>query len=140
MPQLWTPATVQRSRALAVVFEPGRGQNPYGPYTVAEPPELPSKLALGCWLVYPHEWGVEDGEDQVWRDQLFSACLARQLDVLIKVQRRMDLTVAFSALLVPPIDQLTASVAAVTTFRDHDWPIPTENAVKTGRQLPDPLT
>jgi len=117
------------------VFEPGPGTTPVGPYTVPEPTVLVDKLTQGCWAVYPHEWSAEDGEDERWRTRLSSLCLARGWDVLIQVQQRMSLTVAFSAALVPPVDQLTLSVAAVTAYREKDLPIPTEHDFLT-RQRP----
>lgn len=114
-----------------MVFEPGIGQRLSGPYMVAEPHELVGKLLLGAWLMYPHKWSREDGAAQVWRDDLHSACRERQLEVLVQVQARMDLTVALNAARVPPIEQLTASVAAIAAFRDRDQPISTEMRLTT---------
>ncbi|MFJ7216561.1 hypothetical protein [Amycolatopsis sp. NPDC098790] len=133
MSRLWTPDGAVRARAAGIVFSPGPATTPDGPYTVADPTALVDKLAQGCWVIYPHEWSIEDGEDQHWRSRLSRLCLTRSWDILIQVQKRMSLTVAFSTALVPPVDQLTLSVSAVTAYREKDLPIPTEHEFLTRR-------
>ncbi|WP_158884774.1 hypothetical protein [Amycolatopsis anabasis] len=132
MVRLWTPSAARTFAAPAVVFEPGT-HHPFGPYTVAEHHELAGKLKLGYWLIYPHEWSAEDGGPQRWRENLQALCAARLLEVVIHTQHRMCLDVAFNAAAVPPIPQLTESVAAVAYHRDLDRPVPSELSAKAHR-------
>ena len=106
---------------------------PADPYYVRDAAELAQKLALGLWLVFPHERLGDECDLPTWKAAVRDACA--QLDVVERVVTilRKDLTIVFNAEKVPNADEIPASVSLTELDRWTERELRPELPVRVAR-------
>jgi hypothetical protein len=103
------------------------------PYHVRDVAELAQKLAVGNWVVFPHENLGDQCDLDTWLAAVADACA--ELDVVERVVTipRKDLTIVFNAELPPAEGQVHDSVRRVELDRWMGRQLRAELAVRTAR-------
>jgi hypothetical protein len=140
MAGLWVPGSVRTSRYKdngAVVFELGSSRL-IGPYVVESDRDLPGKLALGGWAVFPDEWSADGSAEgaALWARRLVEACDLTELKIDIEDRANLGLTVATNKELPPSRAHVEESCRALKYYAEHEIELPNELKAKTGSSHP----
>ncbi len=106
---------------------------PGEPYYVRDAAELAQKLALGLWLVFPHERLGDECDLTTWKAAVHEACLdLNVVEETITIPRK-DLTIVVNAEQVPNAEEVQASVSRIELDRWIERELRPELPVRVAR-------